>query len=121
VSILSANPETLDGLQAYLVGAGLPSRCLGALEDLEKKAAEPARALIVFPDDFAHDNVLRLLRRIRQAQPHLLVLLVTREPQHFNAAVEASGRSRPPVVLARPCFGWDILDVIRTQAPTDPL
>jgi len=121
VMILSANPETADGLQAYLLGAGLPSQCIRDLRDLERPVSAPPAALVVFPDDFGHVEVLRVLRRLRRARPHALVLLVTREPQHFRGAVDADRGSRPPILLARPCFGWDILDVIRTHSPSASL
>lgn len=117
VAILSANPETLDGLQAYLVGAGVPSLCVRTVNDFEKVASDRATAAILFPDDFSHDEVLKLLQHLRSAQPRLLVLIVTRVPQQFGAAIKPDGRSHPPVVLAKPCFGWDILDAIRKESP----
>ena len=119
--ILSANPETLDGLQAYLVGVGLQSQSLRAVHDFEKAAPERATAAVIFPDDFGREEVLNLLRRTGRTQPGLLVVLVTREPQHFRIAMESDSRPHPLVLLARPCFGWDILDVIRTHSPSAPV
>ena len=113
VAILAANPETLDGLHAYLVGAGVSSQCTSAVHDVDKVAPDRATAAVIFPDDFGHEDVLKLLRHIRRARPHLLAMLVTSEPQRFRSLVESEGLGRPPILLPKPCFGWDILDAIR--------
>ncbi len=116
VSIVSANPETLDGLHAYLCGAGVPSRCTRALQDVALVVPLSAKAAVIFPDDFEHDQVLLLVRELRRARPRLLALIVTREPQRFREVVQADGRSLPPILLPKPSFGWDILDAIRAHS-----
>ena len=118
VSILSANPETLDGLQSYLDGVGVQSHCTRALSDIDMVAPQCATAAVIFPDDFQDDRVLALVRRLRHTRPHLLALLVTREPQRFHAVAEADDDSMPAIVLPKPSFGWDILDAIRAHAHT---
>jgi hypothetical protein len=116
VSIVSANPETLDGLHAYLCGAGVSSRCMRVLQDAARVAPQSARAAVIFPDDFEHHQVLMLVRELRRVRPRLLALIVTREPQRFREVVQVDGRSLPPIVMPKPSFGWDILDAIRAHS-----
>jgi hypothetical protein len=116
VSIVSANPETLDGLHSYLCGAGVSSHCTRGVQDLALVAPELATAAVIFPDDFENEEVLVLLRALRRARPRLLSLIVTRAPQCFRDVVQDDGRSLPPVVLPKPSFGWDILDAIRAHS-----
>jgi hypothetical protein len=116
VAIVSNNPETLDGLQTYLQQAGVPSHGTRALHDLNMVAPEFATAAVIFPDDFANDAAVALVRNLRRRRPRLLALIVTREPHRFRSLTDADGRSRPPLVLPRPSFGWDILDAIRADA-----
>ncbi len=115
VTIVSNNPETLDGLQAYLAEAGVPSHCTRAIGDLAMVAPDCATAAVIFPDDFADNAVISLLRQLRKTRPRLLALLVTREPQRFRAVLDADDRSLPPIALPKPSFGWDILDAIRAH------
>ena len=119
MTIVSANPETLDGLQSYLGGAGVPSHCTRALLDLEMVAPQCATAAVIFPDDFDDGVVLALVRTLRRIRPRLLSLIVTREPRRFHDVVQADGRSLPPIVLPKPSFGWDILDAIRAHDDSD--
>ena len=119
VSIVSANPETLDGLHAYLEGAGVSSHCDRAVRDLETVAPRRATATVLFPDDFEDDEVLALIKRLRRARPRLFSLIVTRAPQRFHDVAKPDGRSLPPIMLPKPSFGWDILDAIRAQAEAE--
>ncbi len=116
VAIVSANSETLDGLHAYLGGAGVASRCTRHLQDVALVAPQVTTAAVIFPDDFEHEEVLKLVRQLRRVRPGLLSLIVTREPQRFREAAQADGRSLPPIVLPKPSFGWDILDAIRAHS-----
>jgi len=119
VSIVSANPETLDGLQVYFGAAGVPSHCTRAVRDLDLVAPACATAAVIFPDDFHGPEVQKLLRELRSARPRFLSLLVTREPQRFRDLAKADGRSIPPIILPKPSFGWDILDAVRAHADAD--
>jgi hypothetical protein len=116
VSIVSSNPETLDGLHAYLGDAGVPSHCTRYLQDLALVAPRVTTAAVIFPDDFEHEAVLKMMRQLRRVRPQLLSLIVTREPQRFREAAQSDGRSLPPIVLPKPSFGWDILDAIRAHS-----
>jgi hypothetical protein len=117
--IVSANPETLDGLQSYLGGAGLAGLCIRDIHGLRNLAPEGATAAVIFPDDFDDQDVMTLIRELRRTRPQLLSLLVTREPQRFRDVVRDDGRSLAPILLPKPSFGWDILDAIRAHTAAD--
>lgn len=119
VSIVSANPETLDGLHAYFEGAGVSSHCTRAVRNLDRVAPRRTTATVLFPDDFEDDEVRDLVKRLRRTRPRLFSLIVTREPQPFHDVVKPDGRSLPPIMLPKPSFGWDILDAIRAQADAE--
>lgn len=115
VRVIAHSRETLDGLHAYLGGAGVESHGTRTLADAGTVPATTT-AVVVFPDDFEASAVMAILRSLRAARPGLLILLVTGTPQRFQRALERDGRAPPPVILPRPAFGWTILDVIRTHA-----
>jgi hypothetical protein len=119
ITIVADNPETLDGLHAYLGQAGVPSHCTRALHDLSRVAPQCASAAVIFPDDFPEADVTALLRTLRRARPHFFALLVTRAPSRFRPSTRPDDRARPPIILPKPAFGWDILDVIRAHTQGD--
>jgi hypothetical protein len=117
VTIVSGNPETLDGLQQYLGRAGIPSRTTRAFTDLTVVAPGYVTATVIFPDDFAEDAMLALVATLRRKRSRLLILLITRAPQRFRSVLDGDDARLPmPTVLAKPLFGWLILDAIRGHA-----
>lgn len=119
VSIVSTNPETLDGLQDYLRQAGVACHCTDAADDFAAVAPESVTAAVIFPDDFDPVVIVALITELRRVRPRLLSLLITRSPSRLAGALDADGRSLPPIVLPRPSFGWEILDAIRAHVPGD--
>lgn len=115
VAIVSNNAETLDGLQQYLCAAGVSCRSYSAVED-DELSQKLATIVILFPDDFPAAAVFAFLRRQRDSCPKSLTLLVTREPNRFREVAAPDGRSRPPIVLPKPAFGWAILEAIRANS-----
>ncbi|HEX9295523.1 MAG TPA: hypothetical protein VF881_06795 [Polyangiaceae bacterium] len=112
VTIVSANEETLDGLQTYLQQAGLDARGTRQLEG-GRTAESPQGAVVFFPDEFVRENVLREVRRLRRDQPRVLVVLVTSEPHRFVEALDIDDKPPHPVIVPKPVWGWIILDAIR--------
>ena len=112
VLVVARSRETIDGLHAYLGGAGVESHGTRTLADV---GAPPAAttAVVVFPDDFEVTAVVPVLRSLRAARPRLRIVLVTGAPQRFQPALAPDSRSIPPIVLPRPAFGWTILDAVR--------
>ncbi len=117
VTIVSRNPETLDGLQQYLGRAGIPSRTTRALTNLTEVAPDHATATVIFPDDFDEEAVLAKVAALRRGRTGLVILLITRAPNRFRSALIDDDPGLPmPTVLAKPLFGWLILDAIRGNA-----
>lgn len=107
--VVAKHRETLDGLVAYLDGAGV--RCLGS-STLPADLGS-ASAVVLFPDDFATDAVLAWIRDTERRAPRPRVVVVTRDCATFSTQ---TGREKPRV-LPRPSFGWDILDAVRAFEP----
>jgi hypothetical protein len=117
VTIVSNNPETLDGLQQYLRNAGVPSHSTRAVHKVAVVAPDCATATVIFPDEFEETAVVSLLNELRRKHPRLLTLLVTRAPNRFRSILHTDEWSNAPIVLPKPSFGWDILDAIRGHSP----
>jgi hypothetical protein len=118
VAIVSANPETLDGLQSYLQEAGVAARGTRRIEDCAALRASATLAVVLFPDDFSRESVMAAVVDIGLRGPSILRLLVTGHPKAFERLVE--GR-RNVLVVPRPAWGWTILDAIRAHVDDDAL
>ena len=116
VAIVSANPETLDGLQGYLQSAGVAARGTRRLEDCADLKAPAVVAVVLFPDDFSTESVMAAVLDLDVRGPSILRVLVTGHPKTFDALVE--GR-RNILVVPRPVWGWTILDAIRAHVDDD--
>jgi hypothetical protein len=116
-TIVSRNPDTLDGLQQYLGRAGIPSRTTAALRDLDVVAPAYATVAVIFPDEFSDEAVLSAVARLRRKRPRLLTLLITRAPTRLRCSLSSSDDDRLPMptILPKPLFGWQILDAIRAH------
>ena len=115
VSVIAANPETIQGLRDYLRHAGVSTDTRQGLQ-----AATPvplsAAAVVLFPDELDAPEVMRWVASLRTARPRVLIVAVTSLPQRLHPALDPDGRSSPPLVLPKPAFGWSILDAIRAHA-----
>jgi hypothetical protein len=109
VAIVSTNPETLDGLQSYLVGAGMMARCTRDLSDCATFAPSTL-AFVLFPDDFRLEMVIAALAELATLRPQALPVLVTSQPQRFQSLALDS-----VLIVPRPVWGWMILDAIRAH------
>ncbi len=112
VLVVSSNPETLDGLTQYFSKAGVPSesrRSANPLAELSRALC----ALVVFPDDFLEHEISNYLFMVRTRRPDLTIVIVTRDARSYRALTTVEGHPLDAVVLARPAFGWVILDAIR--------
>ena len=112
--VIADNPETTDGLHAYLSNAGCPTRTTRRLRDAPELCAR-ATALVLFPDELESAEVLDTLRDLRAAHPRLFIVVVTAQPQRVRAACEPHAHAVAPLILPRPTFGWRLLDVIRAH------
>jgi hypothetical protein len=111
VTIVSTNPETLDGLEGYLRGAGLVPHCTRHLADCAKFVSQGARAVVLFPDDYRWEKVVATLADLAALRPPARPVLVTAHPQRFEALADA----KDVIIMPRPVWGWTILDAIRAE------
>lgn len=117
VAIVSANLETLDGLESYLRGAGVAARGSARLEDCAELTAPTTAVVVLFPDDFPWEQVLAALADLSGRRPRILRVLVTGQPKKLEGIVEG----HPNVlVVPRPIWGWTILDAIRAHLDGEP-
>lgn len=109
--VVAANPETLDGLEGYLRGAGVVARCTRDLDDCARLASEAGGrvAVVLFPDDFRRDRVVTALDELGRTRTLAKAVLVTSHPRELEKLPSAEG----VVILPRPAWGWTILDAIR--------
>jgi hypothetical protein len=119
VLVVSSNPETLDGLAQYLSQAGLPAQ---SRRDANPLAELPRMltTLVVFPDDFPEHEISSYLSMVRTRRPDLAIVVVTRDGPTYATLTATNGQALNAVVLARPAFGWVILDVIRAACEAAP-
>lgn len=112
VTIVSASPETLDGLQSYLHSAGVAARGTRRLEDCCDLTVSFTVAVVLFPDDFAWESVAATVADIGARGPGILRVLVTGRPKTFEPLV---GDRANLLIVPRPVWGWTILDAIRAH------
>lgn len=116
VVVVSPSAATRDPLLEYFREAGVTAHGRGGAKDIAR-ACRSASAVVVFPDELEHPVVVAQLEAARAARPGVLVLLVTGAPKRFAACVAkvAKGESAPVRVIAKPVFGWTLLDAIRAH------
>ena len=117
VAIVSNNPETLDGLQAYLSAAGVQARVRArSRRVLEQHVRKGARVRRV-PRRLRLGARHRRGRRSRATRPAALPVLVTAHPKRFETLTDGD----KVLVVPRPVWGWTILDAIRAHLDGVPL
>ena len=109
VMIVSANPETIDGLESYLRGVGMAPHGCSRLEECTRSITKRTAAVVLFPDDFTWETVLSTLAELASERAKTLRILVTGQPRRFERLTAGEGI----VVVPRPAWGWTILDVLR--------
>jgi hypothetical protein len=114
VTVVSDNPETLDGLQAYFQQAGVGAHGTRRFDDLTI-VPPGSTAIVFFPDDFEAGAVIEAVLRLRRMRPQALSILVTADPRRFGAVANRDSGAPEPVVLPKPAWGWTILDTIRNH------
>lgn len=112
VSVVADSRETIDGLQQYFQGAGIPSTAARVLLEVTL-VPSAATALVLFPDEFHAEEVIGRISSLRVSRPDLLIVVVTNAPQRITEALKPDRDSLVPIVLSKPAFGWTILDSIR--------
>jgi hypothetical protein len=114
VTIVADNPETLDGLEAFLRRAGVTTVGTKHIEKLSETPPPASSVVVFFPDDFPKSSVLSALKALRSKCPTTLAVLVTKEPKRFEGLPSNEG-GVAPLVVPKPVWGWTILDAIRAR------
>lgn len=109
VAIISANPETLDGLSTYFGAAGIRARCTRHLDGYSR--SERTNAFVFFPDDYRPENVASTLAALAARRPHARSVLVTANPKTFAGLAE----DERVVIVPKPAWASAILDAVRAS------
>jgi hypothetical protein len=116
VTVVGDNAQTIEGLRRYLTSAGVETRATRILSD--ELVTLPADAMVIFPDEFRTDDVLRTVESLQEKFPQLRLLLVTSSPRSYLGARLVDAEVAP-IILPKPAFGWSILDAIRESFSND--
>lgn len=108
VVIVATNPETIDGLEGYLRAAHVTARCTTDLDRCVGLVGKATLAFVIFPDDFGRERVLSVVADLQQRCRSVVPILITANATRFADLLPKS-----VVVMARPVWGWSILDAIR--------
>jgi hypothetical protein len=114
VTIAADNPETVDGLHAYMRRAGVSAKSTRRLDDLIR-LSEGASAVVLFPDDFPTGAALATARTVLERVPEAVLLLVTSTPLRYTELEPTFRSNRRIVIVPRPAWGWTILDGIKSR------
>jgi hypothetical protein len=118
VTIVSSNRATLQGLESYLRGAGVATSSTPTVDRVLEVTPRSSAAVILFPDEYGREGVLRALAALGRERPEVLTVIVTSEPRRFGRiAGQASGRMRP-LVVPKPPWAWTLLDIVRARLAT---
>jgi hypothetical protein len=112
ITIVCANPETLDGLEGYLRSVGFAAHGSRRLDDCVARTNGATIAVLLFPDDFAWEAVIATLAELAATRSKALRVLVTSSPKTYQRLLDGPAKA---VVIARPVWGWTILDTIRAH------
>lgn len=118
VTILSANADTLRGLETYLRGAGVTVNGTRIVNRLVDMTPRTSTAVVLFPDDFAAHAIDTALAALRTARPDLLAVIVSSDAQRFRRTETRAGS--PALVIPKPAWAWTILDAIRARLEAAP-
>jgi hypothetical protein len=120
VTVVASNPSTLEALEVYLHGAGVPANGTRMVDRVLEMTPPSSAAVILFPDDFQEEAVVSALGALQRERPNVLAVIVSHEPQRF-AQVPGTRRSEHPVplVIPKPAWAWTILDAIRARLDSE--
>jgi hypothetical protein len=109
VTIVSAKKDTLDDLAAYLEGVGVDAQRSRSL-DVVRTLAPHTAAVIVFPDDFAWQEVVMAVTDIAAPRTRILPVLVTRQRERYERRFADTDYV---LVVPKPVWAWSLFDAVR--------
>jgi hypothetical protein len=120
VTVVASNPGTLEALEVYLHGAGVFANGTRLVDRVLEMTPPSSAAVIVFPDDFPEEAVLKALAGLQRERPNVLAVIVTHEPQRFEDVAGTRGsQDLAPLVIPKPAWAWTILDAVRARLDAD--
>lgn len=111
IALASTNHETLDGLQEYFTRVGARLSNISKLDDALHTTAG-VDVVVLFADDYPREVALRALAELAVK----LIIVVTGEVSAYTPRAAKGGAPRV-LVLARPAWGWMLLDAVRLAVP----
>jgi hypothetical protein len=112
VAVLASSRSTRDELAAYLQTTGFRAEPHTALD---AEALGRARALVLFPDDFAMEVVQTFLRSLGRTRPGIVIVVITSARTELEPTLDRWAGRATPTVLPKPPFGWSIVETLRTR------
>ena len=107
IALASTNRETLDGVQEYFTRVGARLSNFSKLDDARRKTVG-VDVVVLFADDYPREVVLRAVAELSVK----LIIVVTGEVSAYTPRAPKEGAPRV-LILARPAWGWMLLDAVR--------
>jgi hypothetical protein len=111
IALATTNHETLDGVQEYFTRVGARLTNISKLDDALHTTAG-VDVVVLFADDYPREMVLRAVEELSVK----LIIVVTGEVRAYVPRA-AKGSAARVLVLARPAWGWMLLDAVRLAVP----
>lgn len=115
VTIVSTNGATLEGLETYLRGAGVATSTTPRVDRVLEVTPRSSAAVILFPDGYGQEGVLKALAALGRERPDVLTVLVTNEPRRFCRIAGCRSLRTGPLVVSKPPWAWALLDIVRAR------
>lgn len=120
VTVVASHPGTLEGLELYLHGAGVFANGTRMVDRVLEMTPPACAAVILFPDDFPEEAVVKALAALQRERPNVLAVIVSQEPQRFEHVAGTRGsQDLAPLVIPKPAWAWTILDAVRARLDAD--
>jgi hypothetical protein len=120
VTVVASNSGTLEALELYLHGAGVFANGIRLVDRVLEMTPPTSAAVILFPDDFREEDVVKALVALQRERPQVLAVIVTHEPQRFGHVAGTRGsQDLAPLVIPKPAWAWTILDAVRARLDAD--
>jgi hypothetical protein len=112
IALASTNRETLDGVQEYFTRVGARLSNISKLDDA-LRATERVDVVVLFADDYPREAILKVVSELSVK----LIIVVTGDVNAYAPRAAKGGAPRV-LVLARPAWGWMLLDAVRMAVPS---
>lgn len=108
LTLVSTDPETLDGVQQYFQRMGATVASSVRLEPATS-GVRVADGVLVFSDDYPFKQALSFVLSLDVK----VIVVVTADVERFQSSLRDAACSKHVMVLQRPAWGWMLLDAVR--------